>query len=217
MSDAFERAFLAAIDDLNSGRLHEPHHYLRTVPVARHEEFAHCLTALMAARGPVEADEPTSEAFEAAFSAVAAVKASAGQSGILPGALRQMRKARGIKRDQLIDALAAEYELGPGGREALRRFYHQLESGQLVGPNIAHRMLRSLARFFEADDEDFIAAVRPVHSPGGGRAPLRLAPAMGRGAGEDEWRALSSPEQRPVSLDPHVELVQRLFTGGPDA
>ena len=218
MNDAFEQAFLAAVDDMNAGQLHAPEHYLRTVPAARHEEFTRRLAGLMAARGP-QASEPTSEAFEAALGAVAAVRASAGQTGILPGALKQMRKARGIRPRDVVDALATEYELGPGGREALREHYHQLESGELVGPNIAHRLLRSLADYFGAEFEDFRAAVRPAGSAGAGGGPrLRLAPAMGRGAGGEAGPASPGRHQsRAVGPDPEVELVRQLFTGGPDA
>jgi hypothetical protein len=219
MSDAFEQAFLAAVDDLNAGQLHAPEHYLRTVPAARHEEFTRRLTALMAARGPLPSIEPTSESFEAALGAVAAVRASAGQAGILPGALKQMRKARGIRPRDVVEALAAEYELGPAGCEALREHYHQLESGELVGPNIAHRLLRSLASYFRAEPADFMAAVRPTGG-GTGQPRLRLAPAMGRGGGEETDSIPAgrpAGETRAVGPDPEVELVRRLFTGGPDA
>ncbi|MGI9100651.1 MAG: hypothetical protein ACR2H2_19535 [Solirubrobacteraceae bacterium] len=221
MIDAFDRAFLAAIDDLNAGRLNDdPAHYLRTVPAARHEEFTRRLTALMAARGPADHDEITSEAYDAALSAVAMMTSGAGSAGILPGALRQLRKARGIERDTVIDALAAEYGIGPTGRDALRRYYHQLESGALIGPNIAHRLLRSLARHLDSDGEDFIAAAGAVvRGPVRQRSRLRPAPALGRTAGESEQRraapvAGSRQIDRP---DPDAELVERLFTGGPDA
>jgi hypothetical protein len=219
MIDAFDHAFLAAIDDLNAGRLHaDPGHYLRSVPVARHDEFTRRLTALMAARDPATHEEVTAEARDAALTAMAAVTPGAGTEGILPGALRRLRKARGIERDTLIDALAGEYALGPAGRDALRRSYHRLESGALAGPRIAHRLLRSLARHLDADGEDFIAAARAVV---GGPAGGRPAPAMGRSAGGSEpQRRDPAPVARSRSAggpDPDVELVERLFTGGPDA
>jgi hypothetical protein len=215
MIDAFEEAFLAAIDDLNGGRLHDdPEHYLRTVPAARHAEFTRRLTAVMAARGPAAHDEVTAEAYDAALSAVAAATSGDGSAGLLPDGLRRLRKVRGLERDALIDALAAEYDLGPGGREALRRRYHELESGAVPAPSVAHRLLRSLARHLGADGEDFIAAagasVRRL-------TPLRAAPAMGRGAGELEQRRAPAPARRAGPPDPDVELVERLFTGGPDA
>lgn len=218
MSDTFEQAFMAAIDDLNAGHLHDdPGHYLRTVPAARHEEFTRRLSALMAARGPSVHDAVSGEACEAALSAVAGVKASAGSAGILPGALRQLRKARGIERETIVDELAAEYGVGRGGRDALRRFYHQLESGQLVGPKISHRLLRSIAARLDADGEDFISAARAVVR----RAAipsLQAVPAMGRSAGEPAGRSSAAQPDRTVARrDPDVELVERLFCGGPDA
>ena len=220
MIDAFDQAFLAAIDDLNAGRLHDdPGHYLRTVPAAHHGEFIRRLTALMAARGPADQDEISAEAYDAALSAVTAVTSGGGTAGILPGALRRIRKARGIERDVLIDALAAEYELGPAGRDALRRSYHRLESGALIGSRIAHRLLRSLARHLDADGEDFIAAARAVVGGSAGQGP---AAAMARPAGGSEQRRGAAPVERsrPIGrpdADADVELVERLFTGGPDA
>jgi hypothetical protein len=222
MIDAFDQAFLAAIDDLNAGRLHgDPEHYLRTVPAARHAEFTRRLTALMAARGPADDEQVTSEAYDAALSAVAAVTSGSDSAGLLPDALRRLRKLRGVERDMLIDALAAEYDIGPAGRDALRRHYHELESGALAGPGIAHRLLRSLARHLDADGEDFIAAARTVAGGSASRrSPLRPAAAMGRSAGDQEQRRGAKAVARPRSTsrpDPDVETVERLFTGGPDA
>jgi hypothetical protein len=215
MMDAFDQAFLAAVDDLNAGRLHDdPDHYLRAVPAARHAEFTRRLTALMVARGPAGDDEISPAAYDAALAAVVAASGG-GAAGILPGALRRLRKARGVERDVLLDALAAEYDVGPSGRDALRRYYHQLESGALSGPTIAHRLLRSLARQLDADGEDFIAAASAVVR---GSAPGRPAAAMGRSAGD---RVQPPAQARSEGLmgrpDPDVELVERLFTGGPDA
>ena len=217
--DAFDQAFLAAVDDLNAGRLHDdPRHYLCAVPAARHGEFTRRLSALMAARGPAGHDEITAADYDAVLSAVAAIEPGAAAAGILPGALRRLRKARGVERDTLIHALAAEYELGPTGREALRRHYHQLESGALIGPNIAHRLLRSLARQLDADGDDFIEAARAALG-GPLRSLQRPAPAMGRSAGSEQRRgATPAARQRPAGgPDPDVELVERLFTGGPYA
>lgn len=224
MSDTFEQAFMAAVDDLNAGRLSDdPGFYLRTVPAARHEEFTRRLSALMAARGPSGHDAVAGEAYDAALAAVAAVRATAGSSGILPGALRQLRKVRGIERETIIDALAEEYAVGPTGRDALRRYYHQLETGQLLGSRLSHRLLRSIARKLDADGEDFIAAARTAASrvAGAGGGGLRAVPAMGRGAGESPAApprgAGGSDAGRVVGRDPDVELVEQLFCGGPDA
>jgi hypothetical protein len=216
MTNAFDQAFLAAIDDLNAGCLHDdPAHYLRAVPAARHAEFGRRLTALMAARGPAGHDEAGADAYDAALSAVAAGTSA----GLLPDALRKLRKLRGVERDALIDALAAEYGLGRAGRDALRRSYHTLESGALAGPGIAHRLLRSLARLLDADGDDFIAAARAVVRRG---PALQAAPVMGRSAGgarppHATATATVEGSRRAGRAHPDVELVERLFTGGPDA
>jgi hypothetical protein len=211
MTDAFDQAFLAAIDDLNAGCLHDdPAHYLRAVPAARHDEFSRRLTALMVARGPARHDEAGVEACDAALSAVNATTSA----GILPDALRELRKLRGVERDALVDALAAEYGVGPAGRDALRRSYHELETGMLAGPRIAHRLLRSLARHLAADGDDFVAAARAVVRRG---PALRAAPVLGRSAGDAGPRRAPAPSRRAGGAHPDVELVERLFTGGPDA
>lgn len=220
MSDTFEQAFMVAVDDLNAGRLaDDPSHYLATVPAARHEEFTRRLSVLMAARGPSADDAVSSEAYDAALAAVAAVKASAGRAGILPGALSQLRRIRGIERETLIDELAVEYELGPAGREALRRLYHQLETGQLVGPKLSHRLLRSLAAKLDASGEDFISAARATVRTAAGPT-LRAVPAMGRSSGSDEpakGSAAAGAGRTLPGRDPDIELVEQLFCGGPDA
>jgi hypothetical protein len=225
MSDAFDQAFLAAIDDLNAGRLHDdPGHYLRTVPTARHAEFTRRLTALLVARGPSDRDEVSADDYDVALSAVATVTSGRDSAGLLADALRRLRKARAVERDALIDALAAEYGVGPAGRDVLRRRYHELESGALSGPGVAHRLLRSLARHLDADGDDFIAAAGAVvRGSGRPRSALSPAPAMGRSAGDTQQRRAParparSPRSRPIHRsDPDVELVERLFTGGPDA
>lgn len=216
MSDGFEQAFTIALDDLNDDRLAAPEEYLKLVPRARHEEFTHRLTAAIAERGPIEgADELLSEAHRRVLAAVARVRGSAGPCGILPGALIALRQARGIDRDSLLDHVAAEFEIGRGGRPALRRFYHRLESGTLLGSKISHRLLRSIAARLGASGDDFIVAAQPSG------APPRLVgvPAMGRAAAGSRRGPDSGQrsDARYVAPDPDVELVERLFCGGPGA
>jgi hypothetical protein len=221
MSAGFEQAFARALDDLHHDRLADPEAYLSMVPRARHDEFVDRLTAAMAEQPPAAADAASSEeAHRRALAAVAAARRTGGgPAGILPGALVALRRARGIERDEVLDHLAAEFALGAGARPTLRRLYHQLESGTLLGSNVSHRLLASLARRFGARVEDFVAAVQPT---GPARGPA--APAMARGAGaarpdggggaggggDTAARAAAAP-------DPDAELVQRLFRGGPDA
>lgn len=215
MSEGFEQAFTLAMDDLNNDRLGTPEEYLGMVPRARHEEFLRLLTAAIAERGPTGTGEAlSSEGHRRALAAVAQVRGSTGSSGILPGALIALRRARGIDRDDVLDHLAAEFGIGERARPALRRFYHRLETGGLLGSNVSHRLLRSIATRLGASGDDFVAAVQPT-----GQIPRSFGiAAMGRSAGSTRRPGPSQLDNtRPVSLDADVELVERLFCGGPNA
>jgi hypothetical protein len=133
-------------------------------------------------------------------------------AGILPGALKAMRNARGIEPDDVVERVAADFDLrGEEGRRALARNYHRLETGSLMGPKLSRRLLDSLASVFEVDVAEVLAAARPA----GASPSLRSVPAMGRSGGA---RDLSPSRPPPSKLpDPEVELVERLFRGGPDA
>jgi len=212
MSNAFERAFWLAVDDINAGRIEAPERYLQLVPSTQRDELAQLLATVIASRGPVS-DGIDPADYVSTLAAIDEVVGAKGPTGMLPAALKRMRKTRGIERKHVIDALAAEYGVtSPAGRKALERFYHRLESGVLVGPRIAHRLLASLAREFEADPREFVAAVRPT----GSAARASAVPAMGRGAGDAGTRTSGSRDQL-LLPDPDEQLVERLFTGGPDA
>jgi hypothetical protein len=217
MSDGFEQAFTIALDDLNNDRLAAPEEYLGMVPRARHSEFVGRLTAAMAERGPIEGiDELSSEARRRALAALAEVRGSGGACGILPGALLALRRARGIDRDDVLDHVAREFSIGASGRPALRRYYHRLETGALLGSKVSRRLLDSIAAAVGASGSDFVAAVQPT----GEQRRVGIGPAMGRGAGGFPKPAGFSDRPagvRHVSPDPNVELVERLFCGGADA
>jgi hypothetical protein len=213
----FEQAFARALDDLAHDRLADPDEYLTMVPAARRDEFVDRLTAAMAGRAPSTA-VPAAEAHERALAAVAAARGASGPSGILPEALIALRRARGVERDDVLDHLASELEIGAGGRPALRRYYHQLETGTLLGSRVSHRVLASLARRLGARVEDFVAAIQPT----GGGGPA-LGGALARGAGDARpggsatgpaGRSAPAHDARP---DPDAERVAQLFCGGPDA
>jgi hypothetical protein len=209
MSAGFEQAFARALDDLHHDRLADPEDYLSMVPRARHDEFVDQLTAAMAERPPAAA--ASDAAHGRALAAVAAARRAGGPAGILPGALVALRHARGIERDEVLDHLAAEFELGAAARPTLRRLYHQLESGMLLGSSVSHRLLASLARRFGARVEDFVAAVQPT---GPARGPA--APAMARGAGSQRGGEAPGGAARAAAV-PDAERAERLFLGGPDA
>lgn len=211
--DAVERAFWQALEDLKQGTEKPIEDYLRLVPQEQRQELAQLLADVLAARGPAPApDAAESEGYKRALAVVDEVLGARGAAGILPGALKVMRNARGIEPDAVVEHLAADFGVeGEEGRRALARNYHRLETGTLLGSKLSRRLLRSLASVFDVDPADILAAARPIAEG----PSLKSVPAMGRSGGTRE----PSPS-RPAGErlpDPEVELVERLFHGGPDA
>jgi len=211
--ETFERVFWQVLNDLQEGEAKPIESYLRLVPREDREELSLMLADVLLARGPASAPGAAAGAgYERAVSIVDEVLGSRGETGLLPGALKAMRKARGIEPEGVVERLAADFGVeGEEGRRALARNYHRLETGRLLGSKLSRRLLASLAAVFDVDPVEVRDAARPA-SQG---PSLQSVPAMGRGAGAgSSTAARPSPERLP---DPEVELVERLFHGGPDA
>jgi hypothetical protein len=208
--ETFERAFEQALDDLRAGEEKPIESYLRLVPEEDRPQLSQMLADVFLARGPAAAGATESEAHRRAVAVVDEVLGSRGTAGILPGSLKAMRNARGIEPDAVVAKLAADFDVeGEEGRQALARNYHRLETGSLLGSRLSRRLLKSLAGVFDVDLEDVLAAARP----GKDGPHLRSVPAMGRSGGDRP----ASPRPGERLPDPEVELVERLFHGGPDA
>jgi hypothetical protein len=211
--EAFERAFWQALDDLREGSEKPIEAYLRLAPPEQRRELARMLADVLLARGPGSSpDAAESEGYRRAATVVDEVLGGHGAAGILPGALRAMRSARRIEPGRVVERLAADFGVeGKEGRRALARNYHRLETGTLPGSKLSRRLLRSLASLFEVDPADVLAAARlAAKGP-----PLRSVPTMGRSG--SARKPLPSPPPDPELSDPEVELVERLFHGGPEA
>lgn len=210
-SNAFDKAFWLAVDDMNAGQVEDPRRYLELVPNSERGELARLLATVLASRGPVGLPQRDEPGYERAVAAVDEVLGTRGPSGMLPPALQRLRKVRRISVDVIIDRLATEFEIGSEeGRKELERFYHRLESGRLLGSRLTRRVIAAIAGALDGDTEDFLAASTPT----GEVAGPALMPAMGRGSGD----AVSLHSERtPVEPHPEVRLVETLFTGGRDA
>lgn len=210
-SNAFDKAFWLAVDEMNAGQVEDPRRYLELVPSAEREELARLLATVVASRGPVAAPQRDDPGYERALAAVDEVLGTKGPSGILPAALKRLRKVRRIDVDIIIDRLATEFEVrSDEGRKELERFYHRLESGRLLGSRLPRRVIAAIAGALDGDTDDFLAASTPTGEPAG----PALMPAMGRGSGD-----IGSPQAQRAPVEPHpeVRLVEILFTGGRDA
>ncbi len=211
--EAFERVFWQALDDLREGYEKPIESYLQLVPREQRDELGRMLADVLLARGPAPVPSaPESEGYRRAVAVVDEVLGERGAAGILPGTLKAMRNARGIEPDAVVEQLAADLDVqGEEGRKALARNYHRLETGRLLGSKLSRRLLAALASAFDVDAAEVAAAARPAAQ---GPA-LKSAPAMGRSGGT---RAPAPSRPSPAKPpDPEVELVERLFHGGPDA
>lgn len=210
---AFDRAFWQAVDDMHSGEAKPIESYLKLVPSAEQDELARMLADVLSARGPAPTASATaSDGYVRALAIIDEVLVTPSPAGMLPAALKTMRDARGIEREQVINALANDFGIkGPDGRRELERQYHYLESGRQLGTKLKRSLMESLARIFEIDVRDLLAGARPT-----GEAPrLTSVPAMGRGSGGGVGSARAAKADD-VLPDSEVELVRRLFHGGPD-
>jgi hypothetical protein len=141
------------------------------------------------------------------------VTGSASSSGVLPHALRTIRHSRGIDRDLVVATLAHDFDIESSeGKRALERNYHLLESGRLLGSLLTRRLLASLAKLFDLDVEDMYAGAQPT-AP---LAPAQVSPAFGRPSGHNDPRP-AGERQLAKSMSDEERIVERLFTGGPDA
>lgn len=210
MSGLFEKAFLQAVDDADAGESKPLDSYLELVPTDERDELRALLAKVFAAQGPGTRSTPAeSESYARALDVIQRVRSETGPSGSLPGLLIQIRHSRGIDRDHIVDWLTERFNLG-GARDAVRRGYHELESGQLLGPRLSRRLLAALGEVFEIDPGDLEAASEPTGPPPAAQPAI----AYGRGAN----RQVSGPDNPASSaVAPLDDQVRALFTGGRDA
>jgi hypothetical protein len=214
MGELFEQVFFQVIDDLDAGEAKSLHRYLELVPAAERDELADLLAAVLAARGPAGAlTSAESESYARALAVIRQASAGKGPSGALPDLIVRIRHSRGIERGTVIDGLAEHFDVGAAGRRALRRLYHQLESGQLLGSRLSRRLLAALGEILDIDERDLEAASKPSGSSEPSAPTLSLA----RDSGQARSRTRRRTTVESAAAAAEEELARRLFTGGRDA
>jgi len=120
--------------------------------------------------------------------------------------LVQLRTRRGVRRDEVVDAVMAEFELAAHKRPIVKRYYHRLESGQIDPARISRRLLVLLARVLDAPAAA-IATWRP--------RPLEVSPAF-RSASDVVFaqEALAAPARARRDVEADDEEVRALFVSG---
>jgi hypothetical protein len=204
-----EAVLAEALADMKAGRSRTMPDYLGLVPNSERAELAELLSIFFmreaAAAGPERVDP---ERYERALGVLDRLNA-AGPIGNLPAALAELRRTRRLRRDDIVSAIAERFGVKGDGRERLRRSYHELETGQLMGRGVSFRLLKALGDILHVDAEDLVAAASRATSVS--TSPAR---AFGRGLGEVEPVRGAREENPP--RDATERLIDGLFRGGLD-
>ena len=166
------------------GEAPDPLAYLERAGPAR-DELASLMDAyLQAAPRP----EPDAETVELARAWVA---------GASP--LAELRARRGLRRDDVVDAIAGEFGLPAEKRPIVKRYYHRLEAGLLDPAGLSSALLALLARTLDVAAETILAwRARPV-----GAAPAFRADA-----------AVPRPASTAFEQEEDDQEVRSLFLSG---
>ena len=134
--------------------------------------------------------------------------------------LPQLRAKSQIKRADLVERLAAA--IGAGGREwKVAAYYHQMETGKLPSEGVSNRVLQALGEIV-GESAERLRAAGSVLGAGGNQQEVEARVAFARTAAhKPEFYALPATPAPSASAGEPAEdeddLVDRLFTGGPDA
>lgn len=120
--------------------------------------------------------------------------------------LRQLRVRRGLRVEEVVEALAEGLDIGLANRSKLRRYFQQLERGSLDPGRIDRRVFDSLASILETSRSLLLAWTAPPRGDS-----FAIAPARAYRAEREPTRA---PGRPPVP-DAVWDEVDRLFIGEP--
>ena len=151
------------------------------------DELRPLLDRLLASTPPPPADEATVAAFEARL---------AHEPPLLA-----LRVRRGLRRDDLVDALVQRLGLDARTRAKVKRYVHQLETGLLEPQGVSGRVFAALRETLRAPVEELV-----VWRPPPAEAPLYL-----RARAEVEPDVVAAPAPPPAD---EWDEVDALFRGG---
>lgn len=208
MSASVERVFLEALEDLRAGRVEEVEHYLELVPTSERAHLADLLAMYFASRQRPLRQPVPSASYERVLATLDRVTEKAGQTGTLPGLLSELRRTRGLRRQDVTRPLCQRLRLADQAVIQLEREYHRLETGQLDGRQLSRRLLEALGQIFRIPVEDLAAASVPL-------ARERPRPARGFARSTGAFTAATHAPQ--AHSEERDATVRALFYGGRDA
>ncbi len=119
--------------------------------------------------------------------------------------LLELRAHRGLKRDQVVDALMGSLGLDPAKREKVKGYYHRLETGLLEPRGVDGRVWAALGETLRANLES-LRGWRP--------APMKVQTAYLR-ASPPAGMASSPPGSPAAAEAEEPDEIDRLFTSAP--
>jgi hypothetical protein len=137
--------------------------------------------------------------------------------------LPQLRTAAKVKRADLVARLADA--IGAGNQaEKVGGYYHQMETGQLPSEGVSNDVLKALGDIV-GETAERIRAAGSVIGAGGDQSDVRAQVVLARKAVQnpeyaDTMADMAMPAPAEAAADQaedEDDLVDRLFTGGPDA
>lgn len=110
--------------------------------------------------------------------------------------LLELRVRRGLKLDEVVDALVRVLGLDPRKREKVKRYYQQLETGVLEPRRVDRRVFAALAEALRARVEDLVPwRPRPLRRAAEASHAADLVAAMSAPAAAPPAAALVQPEE----------------------
>jgi hypothetical protein len=141
-------------------------------------------------------------------------EALAGASGSWPVLLPQLRHRAKIKREALVERLAAA--LGVAGREEkVAYYYNQMEHGRLAPAGVSDRVLEALASIVDTTKEALRQAGQAVAASDADAGPVFARKAAPPPPELAEPAALADADEAPGrAATPERDEVDQLFLGG---
>jgi len=204
-------------DAWNAGERPRLEDFVDRAPPERGDELAELIEAFLAVAPSPRYSEETMAELMREPAVLASVESARGRSGLLPSLLPRLRERARLRRDEVVERLAATLRV-PGTEPKMARYLHQLESGTLEAGGVSRRVFEALAYVLGARVEE-IERAADVPGLGGGTGP---APAFMRSieasdaAGEPPALA-AAPAARAAhaqAADEDWDEVDRLFRGG---
>lgn len=205
-----DRLLAEYIEEHRSGGDADPRAYLARASPQTRSELAALIDAFLvrAPRRPL--DDQGFRGSTAERTVDELHRAIAGQSGLWPAVLPELRDRAGVKRSDLVERLAGL--LGVANRtDKVARYYHEMEQGLLPSQGVSNRVLEALSQIVGESTQALRDAGRSLGAPPLGE-PVTGQAAFARRAAYAE--AAAAPPAATSAGDEEWDEADELFQGG---